>query len=189
MRIIRTRSLLLVVGFLLIGCMMLVGCGDALRTTEEEPQQEQQSEPVEQPEASDQSGSLSDAAKSQSQGTGESTSDKAHSISVQISIDTSKAKEYGYPSSMFSGVVSVKEGANVLDALKATGLKVASSGSYVSSINGLGEKQCGSGSGWLYFVNGVSPSSSCNKIIIHEGDSIRWAYTLNMGKDLQTNVA
>lgn len=55
---------------------------------------------------------------------------------------------------------------------------------YVEGINNLYEFDCGSGSGWMYSVNGVFPSCGCSDYYPKKGDVIRWYYTVNMGKDL-----
>lgn len=55
---------------------------------------------------------------------------------------------------------------------------------YVEGINNLYEFDCGSGSGWMYSVNGEFPSCGCSDYYPKKGDVIRWHYTVNMGKDL-----
>ncbi len=48
---------------------------------------------------------------------------------------------------------------------------------YVAAIAQLGEKICGQGSGWYYFVNGVSPMTGCSRCELHDGDAVRWRFT------------
>ncbi len=105
-------------------------------------------------------------------------------ITVSVSIDSSRAASYGYASSMGSRQVTIAKGSSVYDALRAMGVSVGGSSSYVSSIGGLAEKACGSGSGWMYSVNGSFPNKSCGKYVLSGGESIRWVYTLEMGNDL-----
>lgn len=105
-------------------------------------------------------------------------------ITVHVAIDSSRAVPFGYPSSLGGGTVELREGASVYDALCATGVAVGGSSSYVSSIGGLSEFACGSGSGWLYFVNGVSPSVGCNSAYVQNGDTVTWIYTIDLGGDL-----
>ncbi len=106
-------------------------------------------------------------------------------ITVSVYIDSSRAEPYGYPSCLGDMTVSVEQGSSVLDALKATGLAIGATNSgYVSSISGLAERACGSASGWLYYVNGVSPGGSCAKYILTGGEKIEWIYTCNMGNDV-----
>ena len=104
-------------------------------------------------------------------------------ITVTVTIDASNAHKVNasYPSSMGSKQVTVKAGASVYDALKATGASIGGSSTYVSSINGLAEKACGSGSGWMYKVNGVYPNYACGKYKLQGGESIVWAYTVTKG--------
>ena len=105
-------------------------------------------------------------------------------ITVSVYIDSSRAP--GYPACMASTSVTIPAGSSVYDALRATGVSIGGSSTYVRSINGLAEKLPGyeAGSGWMYSVNGVRPSQSCGGYKLSGGESIRWSYTLNMGHDL-----
>ena len=58
-----------------------------------------------------------------------------------------------------------------------------SSGSYVSEINGLGELDNGPRSGWMYKVNGRSPSVSFDQYVLNDGDTIVWYYTDDYTKE------
>lgn len=55
---------------------------------------------------------------------------------------------------------------------------------YVEGINYLYEFDAGEQSGWMYKVNGSFPNYGCSDYILEQGDSIVWAYTCDMGKDL-----
>lgn len=105
-------------------------------------------------------------------------------ITVSVYIDSSRAASNGYPSSLGGGSVTLNQGASVYDALCALGVSVGGSSSYVSSIGGLAEFACGSGSGWLYFVNGSSPGYGCCSYILNGGESITWVYTCDLGNDV-----
>ena len=105
-------------------------------------------------------------------------------ISVRVSVNSSRAAAHGYPSSMGSGSVSLPAGASAYDALCALGVSVGGSSSYVSSINGLAEFACGPGSGWMYGVNGSFPRQSAGSCKLHAGDSVIWVYTLDFGNDI-----
>ena len=105
-------------------------------------------------------------------------------ITVHVSIDSSRAASYGYPSSMGSGSVTLKKGATVYDALLAMGVSVSGSSSYIRSIGGLSEFDCGDGSGWMYAVNGSYPSVGCGSYTLSGGESILWVYTVDLGNDL-----
>ena len=52
-------------------------------------------------------------------------------------------------------------------------------GTYVSGINNLDEFDCGSQSGWLYYVNGKSPGISCGKYKVSPDDKIEFSYTVD----------
>ncbi|WP_213413402.1 DUF4430 domain-containing protein [Xylanibacillus composti] len=55
---------------------------------------------------------------------------------------------------------------------------------YVQSIEGDGEFDHGSESGWMYNVNGVYPSYGASKYKLKDGDVVQWRYTTNLGEDL-----
>lgn len=97
-------------------------------------------------------------------------------VSVSISVDSSSV---GSPVSA-SATFTFEEGATVYDALCALGLSIGSQdsvhGVYVSSINGLAEKDHGASSGWMYAVNGRLPNMACSSYKLNDGDSIQWRY-------------
>jgi len=49
---------------------------------------------------------------------------------------------------------------------------------YIYGINYLYENECGTGSGWKYSVNNISPSVGCNNYIISDKDVIEFYYTV-----------
>ncbi|MDD9271194.1 DUF4430 domain-containing protein [Paenibacillus sp. GCM10023248] len=55
---------------------------------------------------------------------------------------------------------------------------------YLQSIDGDGEFDHGSGSGWMYSVNGSYPGNGASSYVLKNGDSVQWRYTTNLGKDL-----
>ena len=55
---------------------------------------------------------------------------------------------------------------------------------YIEGIANLYEKDCGSGSGWMYSVNGWYPDYGCSQYDVNDGDVIRWNYTCDLGADL-----
>ncbi|CAM3228909.1 DUF4430 domain-containing protein [Filibacter tadaridae] len=55
---------------------------------------------------------------------------------------------------------------------------------YVQAIDGLGEFDGGPLSGWMYSVNGEFPQFSAGIYTLKEGDSLRWQYTRDLGKDV-----
>lgn len=56
---------------------------------------------------------------------------------------------------------------------------------YIKSIHNLKELQFGDLSGWVYHVNGVSPSVGCGEYKLSDGDQIEWLYTCNLGNDVK----
>ncbi|MGM9626294.1 MAG: DUF4430 domain-containing protein [Eubacteriales bacterium] len=39
-------------------------------------------------------------------------------------------------------------------------------------------------SGWIYKVNGETPSVGCGDYVLSDGDEIAWLYTCDLGNDL-----
>jgi len=79
--------------------------------------------------------------------------------------------------------MALNEGDTVLDLLLRSGVNVKYRGSgrtaYVEAINALEEKTCGSGSGWVYEVNGGRIPLSSGLYKPENGDVIVWKYTLS----------
>ncbi len=113
---------------------------------------------------------------SSSNGSGNGSSAKSTST-VYLGIDSSRAAEYGLSGPSANMSIELDEGATVYDALCASGFSISGSSSYVSAIGGLAEKQCGSGSGWTYAVNGSFPSRACGRYVLSGGESISWIYS------------
>lgn len=55
---------------------------------------------------------------------------------------------------------------------------------YVEGIGNLYEFDCGSGSGWMYRVNGWYPNYGCSRYQLSEGDRVEWRYTCDLGRDI-----
>ncbi len=56
------------------------------------------------------------------------------------------------------------------------------SGAYIRGIAGLYEFDFGSESGWLYYVNGESPSCAVSEYILQDGDVLTLNYTCALGR-------
>ena len=77
-----------------------------------------------------------------------------------------------------------KKGETVYDALERLcskkGIRLSSRntvyGIYIEGINNIDEFDCGKQSGWLYSVNGKSPSFSCEKYELSNADEIVFKY-------------
>lgn len=48
---------------------------------------------------------------------------------------------------------------------------------YIEGIQNLYEKDCGEVSGWIYLVNGISPSYGCSEYVLQDGDVIAWCFS------------
>ena len=90
--------------------------------------------------------------------------------------------------------VTVTEGESVYDVLQRVcrdnGIQMDASWSgkygsaYVEGIANLYEFDVGSGSGWMYKVNGWFPNYGCSGYTLSQGDVICWVYTCNLGDDV-----
>ena len=90
--------------------------------------------------------------------------------------------------------VTFYEGESVFDVLqrvcKAHGIQMESSGTpmygsaYVEGIGNLYEFDCGSGSGWMYRVNGWYPNYGCSRYMLQQGEIVEWRYTCDLGADI-----
>lgn len=89
--------------------------------------------------------------------------------------------------------VPISEGDTVFDVLtratRSEGIRIEYSGSpqmaYIQGIADLYEFDCGDLSGWVYHVNGESPSVGCGECAVSDGDSIEWLYSLDLGNDVK----
>lgn len=75
------------------------------------------------------------------------------------------------------------------DAAQACKIPLDASGGpgmvYVSGIEYLYEFAYGDLSGWMYWVNGQSPSVGCDQYTLEAGDQILWQYSCELGRDLE----
>lgn len=55
---------------------------------------------------------------------------------------------------------------------------------YIEGIANIYEFDCGSLSGWIYAVNGVSYNYSCSEYFLQNGDEIQFLFTCSLGSDL-----
>lgn len=76
--------------------------------------------------------------------------------------------------------MTIQSGESVYDILKRTGVNVSARNSkygiYVEGIGGRFEFDEGPTSGWVYYVNGTEPSTSCDNYKVKSGDHIVWDY-------------
>lgn len=82
----------------------------------------------------------------------------------------------------------LNKGATAYTLLKMTGLKIVTEktayGTYVKSIEGLGEFDEGNKSGWMYSVNGSFLEYSLDSYVLSNGDYIKLIYTRDYGADI-----
>lgn len=125
--------------------------------------------------ASSSSGAASDGSGSQAAASDQT---KPASITVSISVDSSASGT----AVSYAATVTLKEGATVYDALVESGIpynaRSSQYGYYVDAIGGVGENHGGTSGGWTYYVNGSYINASCSSTVLHEGDSVQWAYVL-----------
>lgn len=77
---------------------------------------------------------------------------------------------------------TVEEGTNVLDATQIycvsndIPFEIGPSGDYITSLNGLTEKDYSDSTGWIFKVNGESGSLGADEEILENGDKISWEF-------------
>ncbi|NLG30693.1 MAG: DUF4430 domain-containing protein [Clostridiaceae bacterium] len=83
---------------------------------------------------------------------------------------------------MFRGDVNIAPAQSAFHALQNTGLEVryreSAFGPFVHSISGLGDKDAGPLSGWVYLVNGEAPDVSSGLFKLEDGDMLHWRFTV-----------
>jgi len=104
-------------------------------------------------------------------------------IKVYIRVADPKGETY-----LRKKAYSVPKGTTVYELLEETGLKIETTtspyGLYVSSIEDLAEFDMGSGSGWMFCVNGEFVQSSIDTCKLSKNDYVEVLYTQNYGEDL-----
>lgn len=123
---------------------------------------------------------------------GDNDTDTIGSVTISINCGVIKNENKSYIPE--SGVIleeteiEIETGDTVYDVLaevcKENGIIFSSNMGYIEGINNIYEMDFGKSSGWIYFVNGESPSIGCGNYELSDGDNIQWHYTCDMGKDL-----
>lgn len=55
---------------------------------------------------------------------------------------------------------------------------------YIEGLHNLYEFDCGELSGWMYSVNDWFPNYGCSRYQLHDGDTVCWVYTCDLGADV-----
>lgn len=118
------------------------------------------------------------------------------SVTISISCDVVKDKNKSHIPE--DGIIleetgiEIANGDTVYDVLvnvcKEKGILFSSNMGYIEGINNIFEMDFGDNSGWIYFVNGKSPSVGCGLYELADGDEIKWQYTCDMGRDLDIDI-
>ena len=90
--------------------------------------------------------------------------------------------------------VPLEEGENVFDLLQRVtraykihmeySMSPMYGSAYIEGIYNLYELDAGSGSGWMYSVNGWYPNYGCSGYALEPGDTVEWRYTCETGEDI-----
>ena len=123
------------------------------------------------------------------------TIDTNEFVTVEIRCDTIVKKQENSPRNpviLSECKIPIKSGDTVYSALLSATAKskihldanVNSNNIYVKGIQNIYEFDYGELSGWIYCVNGESPSVSCGEYKVQNGDKIVWHYTCNLGEDI-----
>lgn len=173
-----------------------VSAGESTASPEERPSSGQQ-ESAESSPAASHGGAASSAAPSSSlhqssQQTGKTTFTLSITCRAALASDSLKESVRNLlPADgalLEAGSIEFTDGENAFDVVlrecRRRRIAVASVGSYIQSIGGLAEKDCGELSGWMCRVNGVFLDRSLKEYTLKDGDRVEWLYTCNLGKDL-----
>ena len=100
----------------------------------------------------------------------------ANEVTFTLKVDASDADK----GILHDGGGTVEKGTTVYQALVDTGLDLtvtSSSGStYIDGINGVVASETGANAGWLFTVNGETPSVGADALEIADGDNIVWTF-------------
>ncbi len=123
---------------------------------------------------------------------GDNDTDTIGSVTISISCDVIKDKDKSYIPQ--NGIIleetgiEIENGDTVYDVFakvcKDNKILFSANMGYIEGINNIYEMDFGKSSGWIYFVNGESPSVGCANYKLSDGDKIEWHYTCDMGRDL-----
>ncbi len=84
--------------------------------------------------------------------------------------------------------ISFSQGETVFDLLTRAaaqgGFAADESAGYVRAIDSLREMDHGGASGWVYTVNGAQVQAPCTQVVVEDGDTVLWYYTLTLGEDV-----
>ncbi len=120
-------------------------------------------------------------------------------VTISVRCDTVKNKNAAHiPENgiiLDETVIGIEGGESVYDVLceaaNKNGILFEVSGSgksvYVEGIGNIYEFDFGDLSGWMYYVNGESPSVGCGDFLLSSGDKIEWHYSCELGKDIIIN--
>ena len=128
------------------------------------------------------SASTSAAASSAASSASVSSAASSDAVTFVLKVDATDADK----GMLYDGGGTVSKGVTVYQALVDTGLdlKVSSSSgtAYVDGINGVVASETGPNAGWLFTVNGQTPSVGADAVVINDGDEIIWKFTSDYTK-------
>lgn len=127
---------------------------------------------------------------------GVNDTDTIGSVTISIRCDVIKNKDKSFiPKNgiiLDETEVDIQKGDSVYDVLaeacKENKILFSANMGYIEGISNIYEMDFGKSSGWIYFVNGESPSVGCGSYEPADGDEIEWHYTCEMGKDLDIDL-
>lgn len=112
---------------------------------------------------------------------GNTSSENTNTVSVTVKDPTGKTY-------CDRSLIVIEDDETAYSVLTKTGLNISCKstqyGLYVDGIEGLYEFDKGSGSGWMYRVNGIFPNYSAAQYKLKNSDNVEWLYTQNYGLDI-----
>ena len=132
--------------------------------------------------ASAASASTSAATSSAASSTSASSAASSNEVTFVLKVDATDADK----GMLYDGGGTVEKGVTVYEALVDTGLDLKVSNSsgtaYVDGISGVVASEKGPNAGWLFTVNGETPSVGADAVVINDGDEVIWKFTSDYTK-------
>ena len=132
--------------------------------------------------ASAASASTSAATSSAASSTSASSAASSNEVTFVLKVDATDADK----GMLYDGGGTVEKGVTVYEALVDTGLDLKVSNSsgtaYVDGISGVVASEKDPNAGWLFTVNGETPSVGADAVVINDGDEVIWKFTSDYTK-------
>ena len=172
----------LAMAFALAMAMALAGCGQQASSSAASSSASSASASTSAASTASSTAASSSAASAAASASSASASSNVNEVTFTMTVDATEAGK----GMLYDGGGTVEQGVTVYEALVDTGLDLkvdSSSGSaYVDGIGDVVASSTGSTAGWLFTVNGKTPSVGADQVKIADGDAIAWTFYTDASK-------